>query len=172
MLQLQAEGGKKAVGPKAGKFGQGIPQKGADPAGDIKMPRGSGGERPTYRGMGNWPGQLMRAVDQFNKRASKAWAKKSGSASQTRALAGMAKSRAGSNRLVFMEHAKVPTIAIRVAAGSGKGKFVPLWFLKNAPVNIPKRWKFYEDGESFLATNMPPLMERHINKALGMIGKP
>lgn len=166
-MKAQAEGGTKVAGP--GPFGQGIPQAGGT-TGSIPMPRGKGGERPTYRG-GNWPRQLLAAVRMFETKLGKARGKKTPRASE-RAFQSAANTRAATNRLVFLKNAKVPTIAIRIASGNGTGKYLPLWFLKNAPVKIPKRWRFYEDGEAFANSNLAPLMEWHINKWINKIGVP
>ncbi len=160
-LEAQQLGGDKAPG-KGGE--QGIPQPGASP-GSIQMPRGSGGERPTYRGS-NWPKQLINAVKQFETKRSKYFGKKAGSKSQARALLAMSNTRAASNRLVFLKNAAVPTIAIRIAPGGGRGKYLALWFLKKAPVHIPKRWRFYEDAEAFAKSNFQPMMDMYVTKAL------
>lgn len=168
-MKAQAEGGKKAPSGTA-LFGQGIPQVGTT-GNAIPMPRGMSGERPTYRGA-NWPKQLINAVKKFEARLAGSRTKKRGTKSQIRAQASADKTRAASNRLVFLKNAVVPTIAIRIGSGNGRGKYLPLWFLKNSPVNIPKRWMFYEDGESFAKSNLPPLMDWHITKSLNMIGRP
>jgi hypothetical protein len=172
-MKWQAEGGNKPVGPKATAYGQGIPQQGAMPATQmpIAMPRGMSGERPTYRGA-NWAGQLLRSLKMFESKQAKVGQKRHGSKSQRNAIAAAAKTRAASNRLVFLKHAAIPTIAIRIGSGNGRGKYLPLWFLKNAPVKIPKRWKFYEEGEAFAKSNLPPMMDWHINKWINKIGTP
>jgi len=167
-MAVQATGGDKAV--RSGAKFQGIPQRGITP-GDIPMPRGSGGERPTYRGQ-NWPRQLIAAVEKFDAKLGKARLKKRGSKSEARSLAAASGTRAGSNRLVWMEHAKVPTIAIRIASGQGKGKYLPLWFLKGETVKIPKRWKFFEDGEHMARTFVPPFFQKYFSESIDMIGKP
>ena len=171
MLKVQAEGGSKAAG-KGGK--QSIPQAGQMPSGPlpIPMPRGTGGERPTYRTTGNWAGNLIKAINQFESKRTKYFGKKARSKSEARARIAMNKTRAASNRLVFLKNAAIPTIAVRIGSGNGRGKYLPLWFLIRGPVKIPKRWKFYEDGESFARSNMPPLMDWHVTKAINMIGKP
>lgn len=160
-LEAQQLGGVKAPG-KGGE--QGIPLKGAAP-GSIAMPRGSGGERPTYRGS-NWPQQLINAVKQFELKRSKYFGKKKGSKSQARALLAMANTRAASNRLVFLKNAAVPTVAVRIGPGNGKGNYLALWYLKKAPVRIPKRWRFYEEAESFARSNFQPMMDMYVTKAL------
>ena len=169
MLKAQAEGGTKPVG-KIG-LGQGVPQQGTDPNGNIPMPRGMSGERPTYRGA-NWPKQLIASVRKFEGMRRKSYGKKAGSKSRARAESSMANTRAASNRLVFLRNARIPTVAIRIASGNGRGKYLPLWFLINAPIKIPKRWKFYEDGEAFAKSNLQPLMDWHINKWINKIGTP
>lgn len=168
-MKRQAEGGMKPV--KSGqRFGeQGIPQEGNVP-GSIKMPRGTGGERPTYRGS-NWIKQLIAAVRKFETKQTKARGKKTKRASE-RAFASAASTRAAENKLVFLEHASIQTLAIRVGKGNKRGVYVPLWFLYKAPVKIPKRWMFYEEGESFAKSNLPPMMDWHINKWINKIGNP
>jgi len=170
-MKRQAEGGEKQA--RSGqRFGeQAIPQTGAT-TGSIPMPRGMSGERPTYRGA-NWVKQLIAAVRKFDGMRQKSRGKKRGSASSIRAEATMARTRAASNKLVFLKDAAIPTLAIRISSGNkGKGHYLPLWFLYKAPVKIPKRWMFYEDGESFAKSNLPPLMDWHITKSLNMIGRP
>jgi hypothetical protein len=169
MLKAQAEGGLKIPG-KVG-FGQGIPQEGSDPVGSIPMPRGMSGERPTYRGA-NWPKQLIASVRKFDALRRKSLTKTKGTKGRGKLEQRMSDTRAASNRLVFLKHAAVPTIAIRIASGNGRGKYLPLWFLKNAPVKIPKRWMFYEEGEAFAQSNLPPMMDWHINKWINKIGTP
>ncbi len=160
-MEQQQLGGNRIPGKSSEA---GIPQQGSSP-GSIQMPRGSGGERPTYRGS-NWPKQLINAVKQFEMKQSKFRGKKAGSKSQARALLAMANTRAASNRLVFLKNAAVPTIAIRIAPGGGRGKYLPLWFLKKGPIHIPKRWRFYEDAEAFAKSNFQPMMDMYVTKAL------
>jgi hypothetical protein len=164
----QALGGTKNV--QSGSKNQGVPQQGNVP-GAIPMPRGTGGERPTYRRQ-NWPRQLIAAIEKYEQRMGKAGLKKKGSKSRERAVINANKTRAGSNRLVWMEHAKIPTLAIRVASGQGRGKYVPLWFMIGGPVKIPKRWKFFEDGEHMARTFVPPFFQKYFKESIAMIGKP
>lgn len=158
-MAAQAQGGTKAS-----KGQMGIPQEGSAP-GMIPMPRGTSGERPTYRGS-NWPKQLIRAIDAFEAKLGKARGKEKGSKSQIRMLGTAGKMKAATNRLVFLRHAKVPTLAIRIASGNGPGKYIPLWFLRTTPVKIPKRWGFFQDGEMFARAYLPPVFQYQLDKAL------
>ncbi len=161
-LEAQAVGGTKD--PRDSSIGQAVPQKGTAP-GSIPMPRGTSGERPTYRGS-NWPRQLVKAVELYEKKIAASRGKKAGSKSHTRAVNSAMDTRAASNRLVFLRHARIPTLAIRIGKGQGRGNYLPLWFLTKAPVKIPKRWKFFEDGESFARSNFTPMMDFYLTKSL------
>ena len=158
-MAAQALGGTKP--PEKGQMG--IPQDGTVP-GSIPMPRGTSGERPTYRGS-NWPKQLIRAIDAFEAKRTKALGKKKGSKSQVRMLGTASRMRASENKLVFLRHASVPTLAIRIASGKGRGKYAPLWFLRTTPVKIPKRWGFFRDGEMFARAYLPPVFQYQLDKA-------
>ena len=146
-MALQQTGGMKD--PKDDM--QGIPKAGSALVGGMNMPRGTAGERTTTRGA-NWPRQLVKAIQAL--KAAKAAGKRS-------------RNRAAKNKLVFLEHADIPTIAVRVSTGRGtKGQFKPLWFLFKRSVKIPKRWDFLERGELVARRNLERILHRRIREEI------
>lgn len=146
-MALQQTGGDKL--PKGRE--QAIPQAGSALGAGMQMPRGSAGERTTPRGS-NWPRHLIAAIESMKAR------QKAGKKSRN---------KAAKNKLVFLEHARIPTIAVRIANGRGtKGQFKPLWFLYSRPVDIPKRWDFLERGEAYAQRNYQRVLYRRVREAI------
>lgn len=130
---------------------QGIPQAGAAERG-FDMPRGSDGERKTLKGS-NWPITLLRMVQK-----TEALRKEGKSKNQKR-------TKAFKGGLVFLEHAKIPTIAVRI----GPKEYKPLWFLYKEPVEIPKLWPFFERGSKTAQDVMPVLSKLYLGQYISQV---
>ncbi|MBS1771174.1 MAG: hypothetical protein JSS77_16105 [Acidobacteria bacterium] len=157
LAPLLVEGGEKMPHGDT----QGVPKMGADLP-TVQFPRGAAGERTTLRGQ-NWPGQMLLAITKAKIKQEEARhglasgrrrrVEKAGAAPRVKKYAG----------LVFLEHAAIPTIAIRVG---GRKAYKPLWFLLDRPVHIKKKWPFIENGLAVINDVLPVLTTGYLQEIL------
>lgn len=146
-LKAQEEGGTKT--PQPGHATVAVPHAGSET--DL-MPRGSGGEKPTYRYLSQWPGAIIKAILK-NERADPFVRRKKNIAAQ--------------RSLIYLRNARIPSVAIRRPGGprTGKGQFILLWLLPRE-VKIRPRYNFGPRAEETVRLVWPVLSKLYIGEAI------
>lgn len=169
-MKAHAEGGVRKA--RSGSE-QAVPNVGASvqgPGGGVAMPRGTSGERATYRGS-NWPKQLAAQIDKA-KMAAKQAAQGPTARNRRSGERKLRRSKAGMAGMFMISGKKWEAIVVRVRPGRGKGSYLPLWFMTKETLSIKKDWPFYVDAEAAVAASFSPLFKNFVTQYAGDVRIP